>query len=159
MKPLYALTDDYQRVLDLAEELDPQVLQDTLDSIKEEIDSKAENIAIVRNQMQNDIAFTKQEIERLTKRKKAIENNEKALKEYLLQQMELAGIKKIKGKYFDISTRKNVSLNVSDESHIPSEFFDEQKPKLRKTDLKNALKNGLEVDGVSLEQTESLMIR
>ncbi|EPV6683415.1 siphovirus Gp157 family protein, partial [Listeria monocytogenes] len=41
---LYELTQAYNQVLEMAEELDTETLQDTLDSIREPIEEKAENI-------------------------------------------------------------------------------------------------------------------
>ena len=44
---LYELSNDYLKVLSLAEELDDGTLKDTLDSISDSIDLKVENTAKV----------------------------------------------------------------------------------------------------------------
>lgn len=41
---LYELTQAYNQVLEMAEDLDAETLQDTLDSIREPIEEKAGNI-------------------------------------------------------------------------------------------------------------------
>ncbi|STQ32880.1 Siphovirus Gp157 [Enterococcus faecalis] len=47
MATLYELSNDYLKVLSLAEELDDGTLKDTLDSISDSIDLKVENTAKV----------------------------------------------------------------------------------------------------------------
>ncbi|HFJ7984229.1 TPA: siphovirus Gp157 family protein, partial [Enterococcus faecium] len=45
MATLYQLSESYIKVLELAEQLDEEILRDTLDSINEAIEYKAENLA------------------------------------------------------------------------------------------------------------------
>jgi len=42
---LYELTENYLQLLEMAEDMDPELLRDTLESIQESIEDKAENTA------------------------------------------------------------------------------------------------------------------
>lgn len=68
MVTLYELTIKYQHLVDIEDEVDPQTFSDTLDSIYDDITTKAENYARVDHQMSADIKQMKEEKERLTKK-------------------------------------------------------------------------------------------
>lgn len=69
MATLYELSNDYLKVLSLAEELDDGTLKDTLDSISDSIDLKVENTAKVVKELESNISIVEKEIERLQSRK------------------------------------------------------------------------------------------
>ena len=61
---------------------------------------------------------------------------------------------------FNFSIQKNpVSVNITDENILPEDYLIPQPPKVDKSSLKEALKNGIEVPGAELKQTEGLRIR
>lgn len=60
MNTLYELTENYQHVLDLAEQLDAEVLKDTLDSIDEAIEVKVENTAKVIKELEGKATMPRQ---------------------------------------------------------------------------------------------------
>ncbi|WP_306453763.1 siphovirus Gp157 family protein, partial [Listeria monocytogenes] len=47
MTTLYSIQEKYQQLLNLAEQLDPELLKDTLESIDDELETKAHNVAFV----------------------------------------------------------------------------------------------------------------
>lgn len=154
---LYELTEMYNNLLDL--DLDEKDLQGALSNIDDEIEVKADNIAKVLKDMEAEVKAIVDEEFRLSSRRKAIENRSKKLKEYLQSQMELVDKKKFKTTLFSFNIQKNTpSLKIIDESKIPEDYFKIEK-KLNKTDLKEAVKNGLFQDAAELVQTESLRIR
>lgn len=57
MATLYELSNDYLKVLSLAEELDDGTLKDTLDSISDSIDLKVENTAKVVKELESNISI------------------------------------------------------------------------------------------------------
>ncbi|EJI7154843.1 siphovirus Gp157 family protein, partial [Enterococcus faecalis] len=83
MATLYELSNDYLKVLSLAEELDDGTLKDTLDSISDSIDLKVENTAKVVKELESNISIVEKEIKRLQSRKTTLSNNVKNLKGYL----------------------------------------------------------------------------
>lgn len=158
MSKLYELTNDYLKVLAMAED-DEDGYIDTLESIEFEIEEKAENIAKIIAELQGSVDMLKKEEERLSAKRRAIENNSKRLKQYLEEQMLLTGKVKFKTELFSFGIQKNApSLDVVTEDNIPEEFYIVER-KLNRTDLLKAVKAGLELDGVGLKQTESLRIR
>lgn len=161
MAVLYKLADDYNHVVDMADQLDDGTLRDTLDSIKEAFDVKAENIAKVIKEVTGQAEMIDEEIKRLTQRKSAMKNNAKSMKLYLQEQMERVGTRKVQGELLTVAIQKNApSVRVINERSIPEEFFIPQPTKLDKKQLKSELKNGLELEGVAeLVQTESVRIR
>lgn len=155
---LYELSVAFQEVQNM--ELDPEVMKDTLDSIEDAIENKAENIAKLVRNLESDVSAYKEEEDRLKTKRQATENKVKWLKTYLEDNMKLTGKTKFKSGMFNFSIQKNpASVNITDERIIPEEFLIPQLPKIDKTALKNILKNGVEVPGAELKQTEGLRIR
>ena len=155
---LYELSLAFQDVQNM--DLDPEVMKDTLDSIEDAIESKAENIAKLVRNLESDVTAYKEEEDRLKTKRQATENKVKWLKTYLEDNMKLTGKTKFKSGMFNFSIQKNpANVNITDEKIIPEEFLIQQPPKVDKTSLKEILKRGIEVPGVELKQTEGLRIR
>lgn len=155
---LYELSLAFQDVQNM--DLDPEVMKDTLDSIEDAIESKAENIAKLVRNLESDVSAYKEEEDRLKTKRQATENKVKWLKTYLEDNMKLTGKTKFKSGMFNFSIQKNpASVNITDERIIPEEFLIQQPPKVDKTSLKEILKRGIEVPGAELKQTEGLRIR
>ncbi len=155
---LYELSVAFQEVQNM--DLDPEVMQDTLDSIEDAIENKAENIAKLIRNLESDVTAYKEEEDRLKTKRQATENKVKWLKTYLEDNMKLTGKTKFKSGMFNFSIQKNpASVNITDEKAIPEEFLIQQPPKVDKTSLKEILKRGIEVPGAELKQTEGLRIR
>lgn len=155
---LYELSLAFQDVQNM--DLDPEVMKDTLDSIEDAIESKAENIAKLVRNLESDVSAYKEEEDRLKTKRQATENKVKWLKTYLEDNMKLTGKTKFKSGMFNFAIQKNpASVNITDEKIIPEEFLIQQPPKVDKTSLKEILKRGIEVPGAELKQTEGLRIR
>jgi len=154
---LYELTEIYLNLKDM--DIEEGDLNAALENIDDEIETKADNIAKVLRDFDGDIEALKSEEERLAKKRKAIENRQKQLKEYLQNAMLVLDKRKFKTDLFSFNIQKNApSLKILDESKIPDDYYKIEK-KLNKNDLKEAVKNGLFEDAAELVQTESLRIR
>lgn len=154
---LYELTEIYLNLKDM--DIEEGDLNAALENIDDEIETKADNIAKVLRDFDGDIETLKSEEERLAKKRKAIENRQKQLKEYLQNAMLVLDKRKFKTDLFSFNIQKNApSLKILDESKIPEDYYKIEK-KLNKNDLKEAVKNGLFEDAAELVQTESLRIR
>lgn len=154
---LYELTEIYLNLKDM--DIEEKDLNAALENIDDEIETKADNIAKVLRDFDGDIEALKSEEERLAKKRKAIENRQKHLKEYLQNAMLVLDKRKFKTDLFSFNIQKNApSLKILDESKIPEDYYKIEK-KLNKNDLKEAVKNGLFEDAAELVQTESLRIR
>ena len=155
---LYELSQNYLAVQDM--DLEPETLKDTLDSIEEAIEVKAENIAKwIRNLEADKKAFEEEE-KRFKEKKQAADNRIKSLKLYLEDNMRLTGKTKFKAGFFSFAIQNNPpSVEVFDEALLPERFLIEQLPKIDRAGIKELLKAGEEVPGAELKQTEGLRIR
>lgn len=161
MATLYELTDRYRNILEVAEMLDAEQLDEALAGIDDDIEVKADGYARVIKELDNTADGLDKEIKRLTDRKKTITNNAKRMKESLQDSMLLTGKTKFKTDLFSFNIQKNAaSLSVLKEDNIPKRFYEEQAPKLDKRGLLKYLKETEEeLEGVEIKQTESLRIR
>ena len=159
---LYQLKQNYQTIadyIDNADEIDEQTLFDTWESIDEAFDDKVISTAYVIRNNDADIETIANEIKRLTKLKRQKENANVSLKNYLKDNMLQLDKTKVKGDLFTVSVRNNAeSVFISNEKQIPQDFVTYE-PKIEKTKIKQAIKNGEHVAGAELVRTQSLSIR
>lgn len=155
---LYELSLSFQEVQNM--DLDPEVMKDTLDSIGGTFENKAENMAKLIRNLESDRLAYKEEEDRLKTKRQAVENKLEWLKTYLKDCMKLTGKTKFKSGMFNFSIQKNpVSVNINNKKILPEDYLIPQSPKVNNTLLKKALKDGIEVPGAELKQTEGLRIR
>jgi hypothetical protein len=157
---LYVLTQSYTQLLELADSMDPEVFQDTLQSIEEEIEDKAENTAKLIRCLDADAKAIKDEEQRLSDRRKSIENKVAGIKEYLQSQMEFAGIDKVKRPTVTVSIQTNPpSVLIKDESLIPIQYMVPVAPRIDKKAILQMLKDDEEVPGCEIQQLRSVRIK
>lgn len=162
---IYEITNDYLQLMQMMEdpELDPKTLADTMEGIEGELEDKADNYARVMKNMEADLNGIKAEIERLSTRKKTIENNIKRMKEALQFSMETTGKTKFKTELFSFGIRKNAPAVVMDEPYIenvPERFLKYSDPTINRSAIKEAIQNGEDLEGLAhLESSTSLSIR
>lgn len=157
---LYELKENYLKVLELIENGE-EGLEDTLESINDVIEIKAENYAKLIRNLEGNVNTLKAEIDRLNDRKKSFENSIDRLKESLQQAMIETGKEKIKTDLFNISVANNPpAVTVLNEEKIAEEYFKfEVIKKLDKARIKDLLKSGHEIEGVILTQGKGLRIK
>lgn len=158
MSHLYELTGEMLSLQQaVADSDDPAIFADTLGAMEGLIEKKAEQICFVVKNLDPSIEGINAEIERLQARKKAITAKQDWLTNYLRENMERCGIKKIECPLFSITLAQGREIAVID-SHdaIPDEFV---KVKTSIDPDKNAiaaaLKDGREVPGAHLERAKS----
>lgn len=157
---LYELTQNYVQLLEVAEEIESDALVDTLEALQDAIEDKAENIAKLIKNLEADAKIIKEEEQRLAERRRAIEAKVDKLKMYLQEQLETAGIEKVKRPTITVAIQVNPpSVDVIDETAIPSDFLIPQAPKLDKRSILERLKKGEAIPGVTLKQTKGVRIR
>lgn len=157
---LYELAQNYAQLLETAEEMESEALVDTLASLQDAIEDKAENIAKLIKNLEADAKIIKEEEQRLAERRRAIEAKVDKLKMYLQEQLETAGIEKVKRPTITVAIQANPpSVDVIDEKAIPNDFLIPQAPKVDKRSILERLKKGESVPGVALKQTKGVRIR
>ena len=157
---LYEFTQNYLQLLENAEEIDQDVLIDTIEAIKESVEDKAENIAKLVRSLEADAKTIKAEEERLAAKRKTLENNVSYLKKYLFEQLEAMGITKIKRPLFTIAIQNNPpGVDVINSNYIPEAFWNHPEPVLDKKKILEFLKNGESVPGCEIRRSRGLRIR
>ncbi len=153
---LYEITDAY---LSLDEAEKTRDVIKVLDGIKEEFDKKAENTVKVIRNFEADIQALRDEEKRLADKRRSLEKKKEDLKEYLYFNMERMNVRKINAGIFDINIQKNPqSIKILDETTIPLKYKI-LTYKLDKNQLKDDIKNGVEIEGCELVQSEGIRIR
>ncbi len=158
MKPLYEITQDHKELLKLADENDDMAsaVANTMELIEGDFNDKAVSLIHVVNNMGSDVETIKTEIIRLSARKKAIENKQEAMKDYLQINMEESGIKKITCPIFTITLKNGRDIvQIDDEESIPSDFLDIKTIMTpMKKEILAALKSGEDVAGASIVKSK-----
>lgn len=156
MTQLYKLTEQYQSIQSM--DFDPQVINDTLESIEGDIQAKAQNIGFVNANMAAKIEAIDHEIKRLQAMKKVEQNKQDALKDYLRFNMQQCDITKIECDLFNITLRKPVDVCVIDDAEkVPQDYWKVVKS-VDKALVKKALKDGHSVDGARLQKGQHGLI-
>lgn len=158
---LYELTSNFNQLQQIIEDgADQEAIHDTLQAIDEAIDDKVQGAALLIRNIEAQAAAIKVEEKRLSDRRKFFENNCKNIKDYLYQQMVAVDKRRVKGALVTVGIQKNpASLEIATDAVIPPEYMISQEPKVDKKALLAAVKDGLQWDGITLKQGESVRIR
>lgn len=165
MTSLYQLVGERLALQNKLEELnfDEQTIEDTLEGDSLAIQAKIESYAFVIRNMEALPETIKAEEKRLADRRKAIEKRVDNIKEWLLINMQHAGITKIESPVFTVALQNNPpSLVVDNESLIPADYFKQPEtppPALDKTLVKKAIADGYEVPGAHIESKQRIVIK
>lgn len=163
---LYQLTGEWRALADKLSDmdLDSQTIADTIEGsdVQMALEEKVQGYEMVARTMEAPRSFIQAEIKRLQGLDKAIAARSQALRDRVQDAMAAIGVQKIACPLFEVRIQKNpVALDVYDERMVPPEFWHTPTPvaTLDKAALKDALKEGREVQGARLTQSESLRIK
>ena len=92
---------------------------------------------------------------------KETKDKKDTLKRIIMETMENLGVKKIETATGTFTIKKNApALIIEDDKLIPEKFKTiVQETKIEKTEIKKALKDGAEIEGVRLESSQSLLVK
>lgn len=162
---LYQIAGEFRDAADkLAElDLDPQTMADTLESLGGDMEEKSKNTAFVVRNLEATADQIDAAVTEMSKRAATIRKNAERVRQYLLDNMIFAGVKKLETPYFVLTVRENPpKVIVDDEKQIPGEYFADPAmppPKLDKKLVAQAIKDGHSVPGVHVERGMSLQIK
>lgn len=162
MSTIFEIKNEYMQLLDMIDdpEIDAQTLADTMEAIEGELEEKADNYARVIADASALSDGLKAQIDRLTERKRAIENNTKRMKEALQDAMQSTGKTNFKTQLFSFRIQKNPpSVNITEGAKLPEKYLIPQPEKIDKKSIIADLKAGSMIDGCTLVQSESLRIK
>lgn len=162
MSSLYELTNNYEEVLNMLyqDDIDEQMVLDTLESIEGNIEDKADNYAKIIRELEIKANARKEEAKRLTDSAKVFENRVRALKNNLYNTMKLTGKTKFATNLFNFNIVKNGGKQtLTIDGDVPEEYtksvIENDTDKIRQ-----ALEEGKELSFAHLEaRGESLRIK
>lgn len=157
---LFELNEKY-RELEQRDDLDPETLKDTLDSINDSREVKLDNIANWIENNQADIDFLDKKIKQLQTDKKSLVNRTKSLMEYMTTAIDDSGLKELKTENHILKPRNyRASVYISNEKDIPSEFVKFKAVEtIDKKAIYELLKNGETVRGAELKPNRKTVIK
>lgn len=164
---LYDLDIEFMELLELAEDedLDPEVLQDTIEAMAGEWEHKLDAYGIVRNELSMDIAKIDMEVKRLTEKKRRINGNITRINEAIMASMKLHDTRKVEGEHFTWQIQKNGGKAplIIDDSISAVELPEEYQSwdvKVNKDAIRKALEEGKELPYARIgERGESIRLK
>ena len=161
-----ALYDIDQEILACIDDETGEILDvEKLDALQMERERKLEGVALWVKDLKAEAAAVKEEADKLTARKKALDNKIESIKTWLLGALDGEKLKTPRCNVYQTHSQK---VAVPDEARLisflqtlekPDQFLRFKDPELRKDEIKKALKDGYEIPGASLEETETVVIK
>ena len=166
MLTLHEIKDTYFALLDIMDSFDEAdqeqklLLEQGLKINSENFHEKAHSYVKFIHAQEKDIEIIELEIKRLNALKKAKQGKIDYLKINLLDAMKLFNKAKLDFPTLKISLKKSVSVEIFDLEKVPEIYIRVKNEKQADKNLiKEALKNGETVDGVSLLEKDNLIIK
>ncbi|WP_369710824.1 siphovirus Gp157 family protein [Leptotrichia sp. HSP-334] len=142
-------------------ELDEETINDTKESVELLLEEKSEQLELILKELEAKEEKCKEIADFYAKKAKYSNEKKKILKELILGAMQKLDTKKIETATGTFTIRNNTpSLIIDDENLIPQKFTTfVQTKKIEKNEIKKEIKNGVEIPGVHLETTQSLLVK
>lgn len=167
MANLYGLAtefvDLYNALISTANEETGEIdidISKALEKVQGTFEEKAVSTATVFRGLGKYSSDIAEEIKRLQALKKHVDKEQKRIEDYLTQACEMTRIEKIQGIHATISFRNTEQTVIDDEDLIPEEFI---RAKITyepdKLKIKEAIKQGKEVQGAHIESVRKIQIK
>ena len=163
MRALYEID---QEILACIDDESGEILDtERLDALQMEREAKLEGVALWVKDLNAEATAVKEEADKLTARKRALDNKITALKMWLLMALDGGKLKTPRCNVYQMHSQR---VAVADEEKLisflqtleePERFLRFREPELRKDEIKKALKDGTIIPGAALEETESVVIK
>jgi len=163
MRPLYEID---QEILDCVDMETGEILDtERLDALQMERERKLEGVALWVKDLTAEANAVKEEADKLTARKRALDNKITGLKMWLLMALDGGKLKTPRCNVYQMHSQR---VSIQDEGDLidfletleePGRFLRFLGPEIRKDEVKKALKDGFVIPGAALETTESVVIK
>ena len=151
------LFDIHSQILELIDEETGEIADlEAFEKLNLELDTKIKNMALWVLNLESDAVQLEEQEKKFQKRKNAARNKAERLRNYL--DAFLGGRKRIYPEV-TLSYRPSEQVFIEDAMRIPEQFLTPQDPKIDKTAIKEAIKQGVTVPGASLLPKNNLQIR
>ena len=163
MRPIYEID---QEILDCVDPETGEILDaEKLDALQMERETKLEGVALWIKDLNAEAEAVKAEADKLTARKRALDNRITSLKAWMLTALDGGKLKTPRCSVYQTHSQR---VSVADEQELisflqtmedPEKFLRFRDPEIRKDELKKALKDGAVIPGAALEETEGVVIK
>ncbi len=147
---LYKIADSVRNVLELRGEVPDEAIADTLEALDMEFNDKLDAVLAYRQSLVYTADNYDSEVKRLQELKKANQNKAERLKEYAISMMDIVGKTKHTGLFTVSIGKPSQQVIINDLESLPEEFLIIKKD-ASKTKIKQAIEQGLEVSGASIQ--------
>lgn len=156
---LYEINGQIAQLAEMLEsgEIDTTAYNDTVEALGAEI-ALDDVVKAIRNK-QADVEAYKGEADRLTDKKRRAEAAVDGLKALLLRYLQITEQKSVKTSLFTASKGVSKSADITDETALPAEYLIPQPPKVDKKAILAALKEGKQITGAELKESEHITIK
>ena len=154
MATLFEINQEILACIDM--ETGEIIAPEKLENLQMDRHEKLRNIAFVALNAAADAKAYEEQEKKFAARKKAAKATVAWAKETLAR--ELAG-KKMKEAEFTVSYRKSEAVEIADLNAVPDEFLVPQPPKVDRAGLKEAIKGGAVIDGVTIAEKQNIQVR
>lgn len=167
MAALWEITQEFLALASLIEEAGGEATDEVMEELaisRENFAHKAEGYAKLILKWDSEVDAASAEIKRIQAIKKTKENAVGRLKETLktalliFGQEDSKGIKRFETPLIKLSTRKSTSIEITDEQALPQEAFVIKK-EVSKTAIKELLEAGAAIEGASVKENISVVIK
>jgi len=163
MLKLYEYTDQYRELMDDLQDIDltDRYIADTIEGLRGEIKLKGQNIGSFICNMDANVTLLKEHESKIKVKRLAMQKRIDWLKNYLLTNMQSAGINEISCSLFTIKPCKNPpSVLIDNEDQVPDKYKSEiTTVRIDKKLIAIDLKDGHDISGVHSHQGFSLNIK
>ena len=166
MTTLYELSAAYRALSDRLSDTDmpPEAIADTLDGEAGDLEDKVTNTAKVIQNMRAEAKAIREATMSMLARAEATDKRADALATYLLSNMQLADMQKVKSPWFVVSLKTSKRTIIDDESLIPDDYLREIPAVAASTApdkalIKSAMQDGFVVPGAHIEQHVTVSIK
>lgn len=164
---LWEITQEFLALASIIEEAGGEATDEVMEELaisRENFAHKAEGYAKLILKWDAEIEAAAAEIKRIQAIKKTKENSVGRLKETLKAALlifgheDAKGIKRFETPLVKLSTRKSTSIEITDENALPQEAF-VIKREVSKTAIKELLEAGAAIEGASVKENISVVIK
>lgn len=164
---LWEITQEFLTLASMIEEAGGEATDEVMEELaisRENFQHKAEGYAKLILKWESEVDAASAEIKRIQAIRKTKENSVARLKETLkgalmiFGQEDNKGIKRFETPIIKLSTRRSTSIEITDENALPQEAFVIKK-EVSKTAIKELLEAGAPIEGASVKENISLVIR
>ena len=163
MRPLYEID---QAILDCVDLETGEILDaEKLDALQMEREAKLEGVALWIKDLNAEAAAVKEEADKLTARKKRLDNKVADLKQWLLYALNGEKLKTPRCNVYQTHSQKVVIddekalIDMFMSSPFGEKFLRMKDPEIDKNALKDSMKQGYEYEFAHLEETEGVVIK